>query len=117
MKILFLSVLLAYFIVPGTALKCFRCAFSPSLCFFKATCKENELCYSGNSTAAGVTIFHSGCIDKSKCGTEITDEYLGVEHNLVAECCDFDNCNSATAAQLSILAISIMVLAWFVGFQ
>ncbi|XP_059826905.1 sperm acrosome membrane-associated protein 4-like [Hypanus sabinus] len=117
MKILFLSVLLAYFVAPGTALKCFRCVVHPSLCFFKETCKDNERCYSGNSTVGDVTIYRSGCIEKEKCGKTLSETQLNVKHTLIAECCDFDNCNGATAAQLSVLAISVMVLVWFVGFQ
>ncbi|XP_062903485.1 sperm acrosome membrane-associated protein 4-like [Mobula hypostoma] len=117
MKILFLSVLLAYFIVPGTALKCFRCVINPSLCFIKATCDNDETCFSGNATVGKTTVFASGCLDKIKCGKPITETYAGVTVTLLTKCCDFDYCNGATAAQLSVLAISVMVLAWFVGYQ
>ncbi|XP_059815882.1 sperm acrosome membrane-associated protein 4-like [Hypanus sabinus] len=116
MKFLFLIVLLAYFVVPSTALECFQCAISQSLCS-KETCKSNQLCYSANISAGTVTTFVSGCVDKELCGKTITNTYAGVELKLQPKCCDFNNCNGATAAQLSVLAISIMVLVWFVGFQ
>ncbi|XP_051899874.1 sperm acrosome membrane-associated protein 4-like isoform X1 [Pristis pectinata] len=117
MKLLFLAVLLTYLIVPGTSLKCFQCALSPSLCINKATCDANELCYSGNATLASITIFSSGCTNKENCGKEITQKYLGLNYRFLAECCNYDYCNGATAAQLSLLAVSVMALAWFVGFQ
>ncbi|XP_062903486.1 prostate stem cell antigen [Mobula hypostoma] len=117
MKILFLSVLLAYFVVPGTALECFRCTISPSLCFFKETCKPLQVCFSRRATVGPVTFYTSGCTDLQECGQTVTETHVGVEVKAETKCCIFDNCNGATAAQLSILAIPVMVLAWFVGYQ
>ncbi|XP_060706937.1 sperm acrosome membrane-associated protein 4-like [Hemiscyllium ocellatum] len=112
MKLLLLAASLALLVVPGMALRCFKCAVSTSICVSRVTCDENELCYSRNRTALGVTVYSSGCTEKTKCGQEVTDTVAGISYTMMTNCCDVDYCNSAAGLQLSLLSLAPALIAW-----
>ncbi|XP_032903524.1 sperm acrosome membrane-associated protein 4-like [Amblyraja radiata] len=116
MKLLFLAVLFVYSIAPGAGLRCFQCGMSSAICHSKATCGPNESCFTRTLPTSPKKLFTSGCTEKNMCGKHVTEVYLHDSYPTTTQCCNGDLCNGALAVQASVLAIPIMVLAWFLAF-
>uniref|UniRef100_A0A4X2LKJ9 Sperm acrosome associated 4 n=1 Tax=Vombatus ursinus TaxID=29139 RepID=A0A4X2LKJ9_VOMUR len=75
---------------------CFYCDFTNAHCVGTPMyCGEEEDCYFGHGTAAGLTyITNKGCVAVTRCGKDEPVTYMGVTYSFITYCCQGNLCNA-----------------------
>ncbi|XP_078272408.1 CD59 glycoprotein-like [Rhinoraja longicauda] len=99
----------------GNCLRCYYCLETRDRCVTNSvTCSRNdEQCYLGNVTVAGVTFYEAGCSPSALCGFQ--QDIGGV--SVAIQCCNTNLCNASDQVKLSLVLFPALVSVWFAIFM